>query len=575
VARVRFSLLPILLGGFVLSLSAQNAKDAQNGTTVLKTTSRAVVVDVLVTDNGEPVKGLTQKDFVVSEDRKPQTIDFFEQHSPASTEAVELPTLPPNVYTNRPSVAPDDAISVLLLDNLDTERADQALVRKQLEAFVANLQPGMRVAVFTLNAHLKLLQEFTSDRDLLRAAIDSKGAVPEKSVSLRTRTDALEDHASIEAAGDPNSAQAQARSLHEYTVMQQGEQTTSVLNALQQMARALAAVPGRKNLVWFASTFPLALYPGGDSQAALVGFHGHELPQALSDTVNLLTTARIALYPVFARGLMDDRTTNADSGDGSMSWNPNQESPAIRANMATMDQLATNTGGQAIYVTNDIAGALTHDIRSGAQYYTVAYTPSNKKSDGAFRKIEVKLIEGKYKLAYRRGYYASAEPANAPPTTDPLVPVLANGLPDATQILYRIRVTPQSQPPAGAPRAGGNAKLAGPATRYRIDFLIPVQSLTFTTSAAGIHDAKIRVDMVAYDQAGKPANWTGGEMKLSLNDATYEKAQHTGIAAPMEIDLPQAELSLVTGIWDSESQRAGTLRVSLNAKLDANAPASR
>jgi hypothetical protein len=58
-------------------------------------------------------------------------------------------------------------------------------------------------------------------------------------------------------------------------------------------------------------------------------------------------------------------------------------------------------------------------------------------------------------------------------------------------------------------------------------------------------------------------NWTGGVMALSLSEAQYAKAQQTGIAAPMEIDLPEAELSLATGIWDVNTQRAGTLQVSV------------
>ncbi len=64
-------------------------------------------------------------------------------------------------------------------------------------------------------------------------------------------------------------------------------------------------------------------------------------------------------------------------------------------------------------------------------------------------------------------------------------------------------------------------------------------------------------------------------MALSLSEAHYAKAQQTGIAAPMEIDLPEAELSLATGIWDVNTQRAGTLQVSVSPKTDTLAgPAS-
>ena len=58
-------------------------------------------------------------------------------------------------------------------------------------------------------------------------------------------------------------------------------------------------------------------------------------------------------------------------------------------------------------------------------------------------------------------------------------------------------------------------------------------------------------------------------MSLSLSEAQYAKARQTGIAAPMEIDLPQTELSLATGIMDMNTQQAGTLQVAVNPKTDA------
>jgi hypothetical protein len=349
--------------------------------------------------------------------------------------------------------------------------------------------------------------------------------------------------------------------------MQQDQQTTTVLTALQQLAIALAAIPGRKNLVWISDAFPVTLYPDQDNRTQVLGFHGHELPQVFNDTANLLTASRIALYPVSASGLMVDHTGDADTGNRDMAANPSQQASAARATMAAMEQLAKNTGGHAIYTSNDLAGALTREVRNGAQYYTIAYTPKNQNMDGKFRRIEVKLIDAKYRLTYRDGYYATPEPIKVSETSsDPLAPFLAEGLPEATLVVYRIRLTVEAQPTGGTPRAGGNAKVPMPITRYHVDFLIPIESLAFNVSMTGTHDAKIRVAMVAYGQDGKPANWTGGEMKLSLSDASFTRAQRTGIEAPMVIDLPQSDLSLVTGIWDTESHRAGTLRIPISSK---------
>ncbi len=574
-------LFPTLMAVFIFQIQAQsNSTDPQKTLPVLKTTTRAVVVDVVVTSGSGPSVGdLNQHNFSVLEDGKPQTIDFFEEHAATTTPAVALPQLPPHVYSNEPAVAPNEAVNILLLDSLNTEEADQAYTHKQIVGFLGSLQPGMRVAVYTLNTRLTLLQGFTADVALLRAAVDSKAAAPGTTIVSRSRQDNLADMEDVSIAGDPQAAQAEARSLREHANTQRSQSASITLTALQNLARALEAIPGRKNLIWFASKFPVALFPEGDNRQVLQAFRGNELPEALRQTVNMLTRARVALYPVSARGLMDDRTMNADSGGAStgdsFKYNPYQETPAIRATAATMDQLATDTGGRAIHTTNDVSAALTRDIQDGAHYYTISYTPSNEKMDGTFRRIEVKLNEGKYKLAYRRGYYADTGSAPAQTASDPLAPLLSPGMPDATQIEYRIGVTAGSQTVSSAARAGGNAKLAGPLTRYKVLFQIPRDSLSFATMSSGTHDAKIRVAIVAYGRDSKPVNWTGGVMALSLTEAQFARALQSGIAAPMEIDLPEAELSLATGIWDINTQRAGTLQIAVNPKTDALAdPAS-
>jgi hypothetical protein len=61
---------------------AQNiAPDAASTDTTLRINSRAVLVDVIVTDhNGAPVAGLARDAFTVTEQGKPQAMSFFEEH---------------------------------------------------------------------------------------------------------------------------------------------------------------------------------------------------------------------------------------------------------------------------------------------------------------------------------------------------------------------------------------------------------------------------------------------------------------------------------------------------------------
>jgi VWFA-related protein len=561
-----------------ISLPAQtSSSDAQNAATVLKTTSQAVVVDVVVTkSNDEQIDGLHQQDFLLMEDGKPQKVDFFEEHTAVDARPAAIPALPPHVFSNQIASPQSESVNVLFLDSLNTAETDQARVHRQMTDFVEHMSPGTQVAIFALNERLRLLQGFTADPSLLKAALSSKTSAVGTTTASRTRDDDLRDKEDIAMQGSSQAAEAEARSLGEFSNNQAGRRASTTLNGLDQLARALAAIPGRKNLIWFAGSFPVALFPDGNNRQTLI--RGREIPEALRQTVNLLTQSKVAIYPISAQGILSDTTSNADTGGSSTGdfgeQSAHQNAATRNSTTATMEQLAIDTGGEAIYSTNDLSNATAHAIQNGARYYTLAYTPANEQTDGKFRCIEVKVSQGKFKLEYRRGYYAddAATLAATRPASDPLAPLLANGMTNATQIVYLIHVAPSSpQPSATAARAGGNTKFKGHLTRYKLDFLISASGLNLEAAPNGMHTGKIEIALVAHGRDGATVNWTGGAMTLSLNAASYAKAQSSGIAAPMEIDLPDTDISLATGVYDLNSQRAGTLELPQSA---ITAPAS-
>ena len=141
--RPRFPLLVIaLIASLAGPLSGQNVapSDTDTPTTSLKLNVKTVLVDVVVTDkNGHAVPGLTKGDFQVLEDGKPQTISFFEPNfgsTPGSANAAPAPALPPNTFTNVPTVIPNDSVNVLLMDALNTAEGDQSYVHKEMVRYL-------------------------------------------------------------------------------------------------------------------------------------------------------------------------------------------------------------------------------------------------------------------------------------------------------------------------------------------------------------------------------------------------------------------------------------------------------
>ena len=89
------------------------------------------------------------------------------------------------------------------------------------------------------------------------------------------------------------------------------------------------------------------------------------------------------------------------------------------------------------------------------------------------------LPNADYKISYRRGYYADrpkTRQAAESSAEDPLIPLVGFGMPNFDQINYKVQAAPvQPQPAPDARRAGLNAEMEGPFTRYGVDVVVSVQ----------------------------------------------------------------------------------------------------
>ncbi len=584
-------------------VQAAEQESLLNDMPVYRTNARDVIVDVVVTkSNGDPVEGLTKQDFEVKEDGKPQAIDFLEEHtatSSASEEPRPLPTLPPGTYTNAPLAPVGDSVNVLLLDTLNTPQQDQAYVHSEIVDFLKKMQPGTRIAIFALGSKLRYVQGFTTDTAVLLAALNDKqkGAAPVKRSA--DRGDGADNAADLERLTMMQSFGVGylRDALADQSSFDLGTRVSMTFEALDHLALYLAGIPGRKNLIWFSSSFPVVLFPSIAQRATIEkspNMRGY-LKQ-VKTTADMFTASQISIYPVGAQGMMVEHVGEADSAapgaaevnghfgnldDGPMSngtMTPLMGGAADRANtMAAMQQLASSTGGKAYFNTNDLNGALKRAINDGAHYYTLSYSPSNAKMDGTYRDIEIHLKKGHYTLAYRHGYNANAGSlAETTAGIDPMAPVMKLGMPGATGILYGVHVTPMTtQPPSGAARAGQNSKLGGATVRYSVDFFVRLADVALQMDSKGEHDGKIEVGLMAYDRDGNPVNWDRVTLGMDLRPAEFEAMQKSGIPVHMQLDLPDENVNLVTGVYDWGSGKTGSLEIPVEPGQVAPASAVR
>jgi VWFA-related protein len=571
----------ILSSCLIVPLHAQNvAEVVQARVPTLNVDTKAVILEVVVTKGEDgAVRGLHQGDFQVMEDGVPQSVTFFEEHTGSIVRPIETSSLPDNVFTNVSAVPAGDVVNVLLVDSLNTLREDQSILRDHLVAYLKTMRPGTPMAIFALESKLRLVQGFTGDSATLLAALEDKttGVLIKATLVSRTSQDTAYERQNldvmkgmvptsqpIEVMQNAGAIGGSRQAQEDRGGYQSEERIAMTAGALQVLARYLANIPGRKNLIWFASSFPGGLFPDSKGKDSLKA--GAESRQ-LKDTADLLALSQVAIYPVAARGVETQTWNDAQSGVRLSNSESQREDNSHMANFAAMSALASETGGEVIVGTNDMNKALSRAIQNGSHYYTLSYTPTNKDFDGKFRRIEVKLMGKQYGLAYRRGYYAfDSMVTKAPREADPLRPLLQRGLPSATQVVYDVRVLPLNpQPAENAARAGANAKLSGPVTRYSVDFLIRWSDEGRELTPQGTHAGKVRVELIVFDHDGKALNWAGGTLNLDLKDAAYAAIQRSGVPAHMQIDVPKGDAYLATGVYDWTSNKAGTLEIPLTA----------
>jgi VWFA-related protein len=549
---------------FLFALTVVPLCSQEQSVPSFKAETRIVLVDLVVTDGkGNAVPNLEKSDVLVFENGAPQTISFFEEHKSTPTAPVKSPWMPPHIFSNFQPVQLPDSVNVLVLDWLNTQPQDQVYVRSEITKYLQSLPSNTPLAVFVLTSGLHIIQGFTSDLAELQAALNtSKGAAAtQPSPLLPTDSKNSAEQTTIELMQMNNTApvtiEAVRTEMAEHAASDTSKRIRITLQAFQQLARYLSTIPGRKNVIWFADSFPIAFFPEGGLP--------HDYGGELQKTGDILTTHQISIYPVSAAGLCGDPTYEAQNAGRSSERSENLTQFA-------MAQLAKDTGGEAFYNTNDLALAITRAVNDGSLYYTLTYTPSNRKIDGKYRKIEVKLKHEKYKLSYRRGYYADSyvdgpkpwDNTNRNSAADHLLPFVAFGLPNFDQILYKVRFLPATpQPQPSSPRAGMNLNLSGPFTRYSVDFTIAVDDLKMEITSDGVHHGDIEEMLIAYDPDGTPLNLVAHNLQLTLPPETYAAFQKSGLQLHQEIDLPDRKTYLRTAIFDANSGNIGTLQIPL------------
>jgi VWFA-related protein len=237
------------------------ATPEQQPVVVIKKESKLVLVDSVVTDKkGNYVRELTQNDFKVFEDNKEQPVSTFSAGADAATQANG-----------------QRRYLILFFDNSTMAAPDQIQARSAATKFIAaNAGPDRLMAVVDFGGSLRIVQNFTANADLLRAAVtgvkgsavDPNAAPPDAPVT-------------VASAGFPSLGSSLGNAAADFGAR-------SMLLAVRSLAKNLRSIPGRKMVVLFSGGFPLT----------------QENQSELTATIDACNKSNVAVYALDARGLV-------------------------------------------------------------------------------------------------------------------------------------------------------------------------------------------------------------------------------------------------------------------------------
>jgi VWFA-related protein len=239
-------------------------QNAANSTPTITKETSLVLVDTVVTDKkGAYIKDLKQSDFRVWEDNKEQPIKSFSFESdPASNDRKHY--------------------MVMMFDNSTMNLSDQAKARDAALKFLdANTGANRYIAIVDFGGTLRVAQNFTTNAERLKKVVRE---IKFAAVSPAPENPDVEaTPVSAPAIGIPQLVNPEA----DFGVR-------TLLLALRNLAKSVAAVPGRKTLVLFSAGFPMD--PTDPNTM--------ERESELTAAINACNKANVAVYPIDVRGLI-------------------------------------------------------------------------------------------------------------------------------------------------------------------------------------------------------------------------------------------------------------------------------
>jgi len=525
------------------AVALQHAQTPQRGTQFRGGVEYVEVNARVVDANGEPIRGLTQRDFRVLEDGVEQDVRTFfvvDIPLPSAARATEIPSVKPDVATNL-RASTSGRTYLIVFDALQVSPARTLLVRKLLREFIErNVGPDDLVAVVSLGLD-RAFENFTQDKARALAAVSALIGQSAPSPAIAAANDII--------ARADRSVSTSAPAFAP-TPPLGGAITDDARQSMRRLAQIVqlmsTAGQGSKAIIYVSESMPFDPTVGTETLSYL------EASSLLPDMQRISTAIRLSnvpIYPVYPRGLTDGTEDAIEVGLGGAGAGQSILAE-VRRQQDNLRVMADDSGGAPIVGTNDLAGGLDRVVRLSSYYYVLGYNSKNSKSDGKYHRINVTVARPDARVLSRKGYNDPrvVNAKSSPPLAGP--PTASLQLREALNAALPVPTLPMSITAAAFRSSTGHGASAS------IVLEAPGVDLELTESKAG---AVLEMTAVAVERRGAIRTGEHGRVRVEASSDAMERVRRSGFRWITRLDDLRPGRYQIRGAVSNGSAKQGSV----------------
>lgn len=498
---------------------------------VVKISTTLIQIDVTVTDkNGKIINDLKPEEVEIFENGEKQEVSNFSFVSNIRT--TDLPTVknaekPDKNVVPMPTgqLKPEQVrrTVALVVDDLSLSFQSTYYVQRALKKFVnEQMQDGDLVAIIRTGAGIGALQQFTSDKRQLLAAIEKVRWNPVGTGgtgAFSPITSSPNDNLSGTGVDDDDQANGSGTDdgAADFNNFRESVFATGTLGAVNYIVRGMRQLPGRKSVMLLSDGFQIF------ERRANGSFESGRVLDSLKRLIDLANRSSVVIYTMDARGLQTTGLTAEDDTGGKTAAQIEQSLSERRDKLfdtqSGLIYLAKETGGLAIYNNNDLSGGI-EKMLDDQSYYLIGYQPDAETFDPAkrrFNKFTVKIKRAGARVRYRSGFFGIGDDQINPPAASTAAQQIQTALTSpfaVNDVSLRLNTL------------FGNDAAQGSFVRSLLH--VNAKDLTFANEADGKKKVVFDVLAVSFGDNGLPVDQISKTYTVTVKDSEYQKLVSEG-----------------------------------------------